>query len=115
MRIGPRPRVAELRPARLRGVAFVDVAEEVFEGAAGLIDEALGHDGQRIDAVEAEASEVFAQFAPGGERPDGAPEEEAKRADDALGVFANVVPARLTSVSQPVSVNVRSSGSMRAT
>ena len=49
-------------------------AEKVVQGLALFLNEAGAGALAGVDAVEAKTAESHAEFAPGGQRPDGAPE-----------------------------------------
>lgn len=69
----------------------VHFTEEVVQALAGLVVEAHGEGHQFPDTVEAEASEVVAQFAPRRHRPGAAPEEQAERMHNALGDYSRQI------------------------
>src|SRR4051812_7776073 len=74
------------RPA-LRLRPFAVVPGEVGQRAAGLVTEAVVEPARIRHAIDAEAAEVVAVLASGGERPHLAPVEAAERAHGAFGAL----------------------------
>lgn len=66
-------------------------AEVVIEGLTGLWFKCFASRFTFANAVDTEASKIIAQFAPGGEGPDGSPEIESERTDVAAGGFVAAI------------------------
>ena len=74
---------AQQLPARKSGRAIAVVAaEQIGQSAARLVAESCVEHIKRANPIDAKTAKVFALLAPCRKRPDLAPEEACKRADD---------------------------------